>query len=115
MAPHDAGRVHVAAVRVDAYMPGSDSLKAKRSILNKAKAGLRNDLEMSVSEVGFQDLWQRAALGIAVAGSSITQVDERIDQIVPRLERDPRLIVTGIVADVVTLEDADLDVPPGLT
>lgn len=110
-----AGRVHVGAIRVDAYLPGSDSLKAKRSIINKAKAGLRNDLELSVAEVGFQDLWQRAALGVAVAGGTITQVDEFIDKIVPRLERDPRLIVTGIIADVYTLDEADLDIPPGLT
>lgn len=109
-----AGRVHVGVVRIDALLPGSDSLKAKRSILNKAKAALTNDLELSVAEVGFQDLWQRAALGVAVAGSTVTQVDEIMDRIVPRLERDPRLIVTGVIADVWTLEDADLEVPPGL-
>ncbi len=114
MAASEAGRVHVGAVRVDVYIPGADSLKAKRSVLNKAKAALTNDLELSVAEVGFQDLWQRGALGVAVAGSSFTQTDELIDEIVPRLERDPRLIVTGLVADIITLDEADLEVPPGL-
>lgn len=49
-----------------------NSLKAKRSIVNRVKALLRNKLEISVSEVDLQDIWQRCAVAIAcVSGDQI--------------------------------------------
>lgn len=104
------GSVHVGAMRVDLHLPGVDNLKGKRALLNRTKAALTRDLGVSVAEVGWQDLWQRAALGVAVAASSATGVDRVLDRVVAIIERDPRLEVTGTVgfADVL-----DEEPPPG--
>lgn len=75
------------------HIPESNSLKAKRSVLNRIKARLANDLGVSVSEVGYQDTWQRAGLGVAVASSTETGVDRVLDRIVAIIERDPRIVV----------------------
>jgi uncharacterized protein YlxP (DUF503 family) len=60
----------VASVRIELHLPYAHSLKDKRAILNRLKDRLRNT-GAAVAEVDHVDLWQRAALGVAiVAGAS---------------------------------------------
>lgn len=96
----DAGTLFVGTARVDLYMQGIASLKAKRSILERAKATLVRDLGVSVAEVGYQDLWQRSVLGVAVAASSITSAARVLDRVVAVIERDPRVVVTSLEREV---------------
>ena len=51
------------------HLEGCQSLKDKRSVLQSLKADLRR-LNVSVAEVGAQDLWQRAELACAAVASS---------------------------------------------
>lgn len=88
-----AGKVHYGVARVDLHLPGVDSLKGKRAVLNRLKAGLRDELDCSVAEVGEQDRWQRAVIGIAVAASTSTGVDRVLDRVTAVIERDPRVVV----------------------
>ncbi|MBW3663615.1 MAG: DUF503 domain-containing protein [Actinobacteria bacterium] len=90
------GTVFVGVARVELRFPGVGSLKGKRAVLNKARAGLQRTLDCSVAEVGAQDLWQRTVLGVTVAASSEMGADRVLDRIVPVLERDPRLEVIRI-------------------
>jgi uncharacterized protein YlxP (DUF503 family) len=53
---------------IELHIPGSSSLKAKRSVLNRIKERVKNRFNASVAEVDYQDLWQRAAIGVAVVG-----------------------------------------------
>lgn len=111
----DGGRVFVGWMRVELHLPGMRSLKGKRSVLNRIKAGLRNDLECSVAEVGFQDLWQRAALGVAVAASSESGARRVLDRVTAVIERDPRIVVTMAAPDVDAFEPVGVGLPgPGL-
>lgn len=98
----DGGRVHFGAARVELHLPEAGSLKGKRALLNRVKAALTAELSVSVAEVGWQDRWQRAALGVAVAASSATGVDRVLDRVTAVIERDPRVIVTRVqeIADV---------------
>lgn len=109
------GRVHYGIARVDLHLPGLSSLKAKRSLLRRAEASLTRELGCSVAEVGAQDLWQRAVLGVAVAASSATGVDRVLDRVRALIERDPRVVVLGISDLTDHLEDAGFpsDLPPG--
>lgn len=109
------GSLHVGAMRVDLHLPGVASLKGKRALLNRAKAGLERELAVSVAEVGYQDLWQRAALGVAVAASSATGVERVLDRVIAVLERDPRIVVTGHASsvDVIAGDELDHPLPPG--
>lgn len=92
----DVGKVHYAVARVEIHLPGIDSLKGKRALLNRAKAALTNELAVSVAEVGAQDSWQRSVLGVAIAASTATGVDRVLDRIAAVIERDPRLEVLSI-------------------
>lgn len=100
------GKVHFGVARVDLLLPGVASLKGKRALLNRAKAALQRELDVSVAEVADQELWQRASLGVAVAASSATGVDRVLDRIVAVIERDPAVEVLGL-AELADALDAD--------
>jgi uncharacterized protein len=100
-----SGTVFVGTARVDLHVPGVGSLKGKRAVMNRLKAGLQRELGVSVAEVGYQDLWQRAAIGVAVAASSVAGAERVLDRIVAVIERDPRVFVTGLVTDIDEVAD----------
>jgi uncharacterized protein YlxP (DUF503 family) len=70
--------MHAAAVCFDLHVPESRSLKTKRAVIRPIIDGLRARFHVSVSEVDFQDQWQRAAIGVAVIGSSNGQVRDAL-------------------------------------
>jgi uncharacterized protein YlxP (DUF503 family) len=71
----------VGIVRVDLHLPSATSLKDKRSVVRSLKDRIRQHAHASVAEVDFQDLWQRAALGIAVVSGEKHQVDELLQTV----------------------------------
>lgn len=46
------------------YMPDSRSLKNKRQILHSLKANLKNRFNISISQIGDEDKWQKAILAV---------------------------------------------------
>ncbi len=94
-----------ALVSVDLHVPQATSLKGKRGVVKSLVAALRNDLNVSVAEVGYQDLWQRCRLGVAIAAGSQTgarKVAQQVEQIV---WRDPRVEVVSFSISIVSPEE----------
>ena len=61
------------ACTVELFIPMAHSLKDKRQVLQSLKSRLRDKFNVSVAEVGDQELWQKAILGLAcVANESST-------------------------------------------
>ena len=58
--------MHAAALRVELRIPDAHSLKEKRGKLKPVIAELKRQFGVSVAEVEYQDLWQRATLGVAL-------------------------------------------------
>jgi len=79
--------VHAAALRVEIRLPGVRSLKAKRHVLKGLSTLLTSTFPVAVSEVGFQDEWQRATLGVAMVAPQAGQL-ERLILAVGRLLRE---------------------------
>jgi uncharacterized protein YlxP (DUF503 family) len=73
--------VFAGIVRIELHLPGSTSLKDKRSIVRGLKDRIRERVRASVAEVDHQDLWQRAALGVAVVSGEAHQVTEMLDSV----------------------------------
>jgi uncharacterized protein len=80
-------------MRLELHLPASDSLKAKRSVLNHVKERIRTRFNAAVAEVDHQDLWQRAALGVAVVGGESAVLDRVLRDILSSVEREDRLAV----------------------
>ena len=56
----------VAVLEIALSIPHSTSLKDKRRVLKSVKDRVRSRFNVSIAEIGDQDLWQSARLGIAV-------------------------------------------------
>ena len=96
--------MYAALVVLDLHIPASTSLKAKRGVVRALIARLRQDLNCSVAEVEHQDLWQRAELGIAIAGGSEVGVRKVAQQIERIVSREPRVEIIAVHVDVVVPE-----------
>jgi uncharacterized protein len=68
-------------MEIDLHLPACRSLKAKRAVLRPIVEGVRSRFRISVAEVGDQDLWQRAKVGVAVVGSTTSHVEDVMDEI----------------------------------
>src|SRR2546429_4791457 len=62
-------RMVVGIVRCELHLPAAQSLKDKRQVVRSIKERVRERVRAAVAEVEFQDLWQRAAIGIAVVAA----------------------------------------------
>lgn len=63
-------------VRLELHVPASRSLKEKRAALRPIIEGVRHRFQLSVAEVGYQDKWQRALVGMAVVSDSYSHAAE---------------------------------------
>jgi len=66
--------VIVGAAVVELHVHASQSLKQKRGVVRSVVQRLRNRFNVAVAEIGGQDTWQRAVLGITATGIDRTQV-----------------------------------------
>jgi uncharacterized protein YlxP (DUF503 family) len=69
----------VGIVRCEIHLPGARSLKDKRQVVRSMKERIRERVKAAVAEVEYQDLWQRAAIGIAVVAADGGQVRELLN------------------------------------
>ena len=65
----------IAVVRIILFIGDSNSLKAKRMVLQSLKKRLRNRFNIAVSEIGDNDKWQKATLGIVGVGNNRKHLD----------------------------------------
>jgi len=68
-------------------IPESHSLKEKRHILRKVIDRVRHRFNVSVSEVGDNDLWQRSQIGICTVGNDRRFVNSSLDKIIDFIEK----------------------------
>jgi uncharacterized protein YlxP (DUF503 family) len=76
---------------IELYLPDAQSLKAKRQILLSLKTRLRDKFNVSVAEVGEQDLWQRAVFGIACVANEKIHVNQVLDQAINLVRSVPTI------------------------
>ncbi len=63
------------------HFPEARTLKEKRAPLSSLRDVLQSRFRASFSEVGLQDVWQRARVLVVIAASSLQQARERLDDI----------------------------------
>jgi uncharacterized protein len=93
-----------ALVTVELHVPASTSLKQKRGVIKALSARLRQELNCSVAEVGYQDLWQRAVLGIAIAAGSEVGARKVAQQVEKVVYRERRVEVLSVSVDIAVPE-----------
>ena len=79
--------MNVGVCKVRLQIPANQSLKGKRRVIASMCQRIRNRFGVSIAEVGDNDSWQIATLGVACVSSSVRHADEVIDNVVAYIER----------------------------
>lgn len=67
---------------IELYIPCSHSLKGKRGVLKPVLAHLRREFNVSAAEVGENDVWQSATLGLAAISNDSPYVQGLLEKAV---------------------------------
>jgi uncharacterized protein len=81
--------------RLEVLVPQSRSLKDKRAVVQRLRDRLSGRLGLAVAEVEYQDLWQRAAIGVAVVALSEQSARNALQAARREAEADPRAEILG--------------------
>ena len=77
----------IGVLHIELILHQSQSLKDKRSILRKIQGRIRSTFEVSVAEVGSQDLWQHGELGIVTIGVDRAVINHVLDRVLNFVDR----------------------------
>jgi len=89
----------IGVLKLELYLPGSNSLKSKRQILKRIKDRTHNRFNVSISEVDNGDLWQRATLGVAVVSKDQRYANGVLSRIADNVEREDAAEVIDIALE----------------
>ncbi|MCZ7669717.1 MAG: DUF503 domain-containing protein [Chloroflexi bacterium] len=76
----------VATCVIELQLDGVFSLKEKRHILKSVLARLRNQFNVAVAEVEYQDVWQTAVIALVTVGNESAPLHSQLETAVAWLE-----------------------------
>ena len=76
----------VAAARLTLIIPENDSLKGKRKVVRSLIEKARHKFDAAMAEVGDNDLWRKAQVGVALVGNDSQLLEARMQQITKFIE-----------------------------
>jgi uncharacterized protein YlxP (DUF503 family) len=94
----------VGAAIVEIRIHGSHSLKQRRGVVRSITRRVGNRYNLSIAEVGGQDTWQRAELGLCGAGTDRPRVRALIESAVAFIEELH-------LAEIIAVDIEVLDLP----
>ena len=78
------------------YIPHAVSLKDKRQVRRSLIDKTRQRFNVSIAEVGTQDVHQTLTLGIAVVSGEMSHAQNSLDEIIRFMENNPDAELTGV-------------------
>ena len=82
------------------HIESSQSLKDKRQVVRGLKDRLRGRFNVAVSEIDFQDTWQRSTVAVV----TVSQDQKRVEEVLQRVEEEAaRLLGGGLASSEVEL------------
>ncbi len=82
------------------HLPEARSLKDKRQVVSSLLGRLRSRYGVSVAEVGDQDVWQSASLGVACVSANAGVCLELLDEIGRWVERAGPYLVLDMTREL---------------
>lgn len=84
---------------VECVIYNTHSLKDKRSVIKRLIARIRKDFNVSISEIDFQDLWQRTKFAIVTVANELLHAEKIIQEVINVIDNDP-----GIERTITTID-----------
>jgi len=97
--------MYVATAHITLRLFDSASLKDKRQVIRSILARARNQFEVAAAEVGSQDMWNLATLGIACVSGDSGHALKVVEGVIQAIETSrPDVEITQASTDVIAIE-----------
>lgn len=90
---------------VDVRLGDVHSLKQKRSVVRPIVAEVYRKFAVSVAETGYQDLYRRTEIGIAVVSGDARHCRDVLDLVERMLAERPEIEILGIRRRLFSIDD----------
>jgi len=87
--------MYVGILVIEIMIYSSASLKEKRLVLKSVKDRLKNKFNVAVAEIGYQDKWQRAQLGIVTISNQQSHLEHSLQRIFQYLDNSDSYEITS--------------------
>ena len=77
----------IGLLTLEIHIPDARSLKDKRQVLRSLKDRLRGHFNVAVAELEYQDVWQRALVGVVSLSNDEQHLRESLDHVASEAER----------------------------
>jgi uncharacterized protein YlxP (DUF503 family) len=77
----------IGVCKLDLRIPENHSLKEKRHVLRKLTDRVKTRFNVAISEVGDNDLWQRAQMGFCTVGNDRRHINSSLDKVINFIEQ----------------------------
>jgi hypothetical protein len=88
---------------MDVLIPENHSLKGKRHVLQKLRERVRHRFNVAISEVGDNDLWQRAQIGFCTVGNDRRHINSSLDNVIDFIEEMHLIEVVHTEMEILTV------------
>lgn len=92
--PSRSTKGFVGILTAELYFPENGSLKAKRMYLRRIREQVNRRYGASFAEVGFQELWQRSRVVVALASSDLQLLEDNLDRLRNYLDSQEWMLTT---------------------
>ncbi|MGP4075642.1 DUF503 domain-containing protein [Halobacillus sp. K22] len=89
----------ILSAEVECIIYDAQSLKEKRSVLKRVKTRIQNEFNVAVSELDYQDLWQRTCIGLVTIASDKVIAEQTIQRTLSFIDSFPELERTETVLE----------------
>ena len=97
--------MYVGVLRLTFHIPHARSLKEKRAVGRKFRDRIRARFDVSIAEVGEQDLHQKAVFGVAVVSNEAAVCDSVLEQVARAAELAEDAVLVDRSTEVVSHGD----------
>jgi len=94
----------IVAAMITLVIPENDSLKGKRRVVKSLIERVRHKFDAAIAEVGDNDLWQKARIGVALVGNDSQLLNSRLQQIMKFMENQHRVEIIDSQVELCYLE-----------
>jgi hypothetical protein len=95
----------VGVLRLTFHIPHARSLKDKRRVVQKLRDRVRSRFDVSIAEVGAQNLHQRAVFGVSVVSGDSAVCDSVLEQVARAAQSVGDAVLTDRATELVTIGD----------
>jgi uncharacterized protein len=90
----------IGVLTLELHLGEANSLKDKRRIIKSLIDRIKNRYNVSVAEVGEQDLWQRSTVGISMVSCEQAHVHKVLASVIKFVEAQNTVLITNFQTEL---------------